>query len=134
MKILNLIAVLVLCTPLAAFSKEPIKLRIPAKDILKASREITPQTGPGYSVEGTLECLVVSQEFPPYSVNSKCEIIVDGVRANIENPEKLIGVLQSVKPMTGPVYSFTSTFKAISISQEVPPYKTTERAEVLWNN
>jgi len=106
-------------------------LSVPAKDLLEATRKIKSQTGPRYSVEGTLKCSQISREVPPYSVNSKCLVTVSGSTETVANPEKLIQALKKTKPMTGPAYSFKAKFSGTSISQEVPPYSVTESVDVI---
>lgn len=105
-------------------------LTIPAEDLLNSARKLQPQTGPAYSIEGILDCLQISHEIPPYDTDLSCSITVGTSTESIANPEIIIEILKQVKPMTGPAYSFKAPIVAASISQEVPPYKTTESAEV----
>jgi hypothetical protein len=105
---------------------------IPASQILAAARELLPPTGPAYVVQGDLNCTQVVSEIPPYATDSSCSVTIDRRSAAVRNPQEILEVLGSkVKPITGPVYSFSGKFRATSITSEMPPFPTTEDAEVL---
>ncbi|WDE03439.1 hypothetical protein SG34_018830 [Thalassomonas viridans] len=104
---------------------------VDAGEILHAAKKIQAQTGPAYLVNGMISCSEFAIEFPPYGADTDCQLTLGRETQAIGNPEKLLGQLKRIKPMTGPAYSFDASFSASSISQEVPPYRVTEKAEII---
>lgn len=107
------------------------KIRVPAKNLLIAARTIVPQSGPYYSVEGIIKCSIISHEFPPYGSDSYCEIIINDITAEVMKPQEILKKLMQIRPMTGPTYFFSGKVILVSITQEVPPYRRSETAEVI---
>lgn len=133
MKFLYTLLVLVMTSNVyAEQSSAETTIQVPAAGILSAVHWIKPKTGPYYEVSGNFRCVVVVNEFPPYGGNESCSVEVDGEASVVANPELLISELQKVQPMTGPYYRVEGTFKATSISSEVPPYVVTESAELTF--
>jgi hypothetical protein len=81
---------------------------IPAGNILNAARQVRPQTGPEYSVEGGLHCSQVAGESPSNLTETSCDILVDGQLVKVEDSEAIVSALaEKVKPMSGSAYAFS---------------------------
>ena len=101
---------------------------LPAKDLLAAARRIKAQTGPYYSVVGTLVCKTVSREVPPYSTTTTCVLSFDGRSESVAHAEADTRILATVRAPTGPYTEWRGTVRLTSVSQEVPPYAVSESA------
>jgi hypothetical protein len=121
---------LVLICGLISFSTYAAEIKVPAKNLLNAAKTIKYQTGPYYSANGDIKCTVINTGWSP--ATSTCEINIDGSTANVEKPESLIDAVAKFKAPTGPHYSFSGKFKASSVSSQVPPYKVSESAMVIF--
>lgn len=123
----NLVLSLVLTgISFASVSHAGVQTEIPSEEILLAARKIEPQTGPGYFVEGSLLCEIMSREFPPYGASATCWVTLKGETESFQPSDELISALTNIQPMTGPYYEFQAKFTGTSISREFPPYGASE--------
>jgi hypothetical protein len=123
MKILTIAS---LFLSISCFASE---INIPASALLEAARVLVPQTGPYYSVIGTIKCTSINTGWGPGSSN--CIINIKGVNAVIQQSDNIIDSVMEINPPTGPYYRFAGKFSATSIISEVPPYNVTETATII---
>lgn len=121
--------IMILICGFISFSAFSAEVKVPAKNLLDAAKTIKYQTGPYYSAEGNIECVVINTGWSP--ATSRCEINLDGSTANVENPGTIINAVAKIKAPTGPHYRFVGKFKATSISSQIPPFKATQRAVII---
>jgi hypothetical protein len=114
------------------------RVEIPSDSILEAAMEIFPKTGPGYQVEGTLECQIFEGTTPSGRPNPHCRIYVEG-NTGLEirdlafggDSDAIVEALDEYKAPNAAGYLIHTPFVATSISQEIPPYETVNRAEAI---
>lgn len=104
--------------------------RVPAKGLIDAARKIVVQTGPHYSVTGTLSCYAAAPLPPPAPSDKGCTIQVRGVSKAVASPDELLQALMQLKPRTSPMYKVTADFEVHATSSQIPPYRVTIGASV----
>ena len=114
-----------------ASTKNSLAVELPADDLIKAARQLQPQTGPFYQVKGQLACLTTILETPPYTADSKCELSVNGATVAVDNAGLLTKVLANAKAPTGPVAYWQGEVTLVSITQELPPYSVDNKAKIV---
>jgi hypothetical protein len=127
---------LVLSSILSVQAEERIEL--PSDSILEAAMEIFPKTGPGYQVEGILECQIFAGTTPSGRPNPHCRIYVEG-NTGLEvrdlafdgDSYAIVEALDAYKSPNAAGYLIHAAFVATSISQELPPYETVNRVEAI---